>query len=105
MVFRIELTRTFYKNLEEVMEFAANTLDNPGFAYKLWQKAHEKVKAIHGSPFLYPFYYRNEIIAAKGYRCAVVGDYLLFYEVNEITETITIHSFISAKRDLNKLFT
>jgi len=86
------------------MDYAIDVLDNPDFAYRLWNMAHKKVESIHENPFLYPIYYQSDTIAGGGFRRAFVGNYLLFYDVDENTKVITIDSFIYSKRDLTQLF-
>jgi hypothetical protein len=56
---------------------------------------------IKENPHIFPLYH-NEAIAGKGYRYTVIGNYLLFYRINEEKKTTTIESFIYGKVDISE---
>jgi len=105
MGFKLRFSADFYSDLDDAMDYAVDILDSPGYAYDLWQNVYQKVDVIEGQPFLYPLYYHNETIAAKGFRYAVVGDYLLFYRVIENDKIVRVESLIHGKRNLSQVFT
>jgi hypothetical protein len=103
MDYKLRFSSEFYNNLDDAMDYAINTLDNPKFAYNLWNMAHEKANLIEKQPFMFPLHH-NESIAAKGFRYTIVFDYLLFYHVNEKDGIITIESLVYGRRNLTEIF-
>ncbi|MCM1060837.1 MAG: type II toxin-antitoxin system RelE/ParE family toxin [Eubacterium sp.] len=62
-------------------------LDNPPAAQRLLNNVADKILLIEENPLLYPLYH-DEYLAARGYRFAVIANYLLFYKVDEADKTI-----------------
>ena len=104
MDFRLTFSVEFYNDLDCALDYITNTLDNPKYAYKLWEDVQEKAELINKSPYLFPIYHQIEAAAKMGFRKAIVNDYLLFFHINEELGIITIDSFIHSKRDFNEIF-
>jgi plasmid stabilization system protein ParE len=85
--------------LDAVLDYITNTLYSPQAALRMLQKANDKIGLIKENPHLFPLYH-NKVIAEKGYRFTIVGNYLLFYRVNEEAKIITIESFIYGRQNI-----
>ncbi|MBO6229903.1 MAG: hypothetical protein IJ784_13790 [Ruminiclostridium sp.] len=48
---------------------------------------------------MYPLYH-DEDIAARGYRYAVVGNFLIFYKVNEAEKSVLIARFLYGEQNI-----
>jgi plasmid stabilization system protein ParE len=101
--YTLEFSTEYYLDLDSAMEYALS-VDNPKYAYKLWDETNDKTDSIHENPFKYPLYHQVEAIAAMGFRRAVVCNHLLFYHIDEDKKVITIDSLIHERRDITVAF-
>jgi plasmid stabilization system protein ParE len=100
----------FYVNFSEkaefdilnIVEYIAEEKLNPQAAKRFHENINEKADLISRNPFIYPLS-RNEKFREKGYRNAFIGNYLMFYRVDENDKIITITGVIYARRDLTEI--
>jgi len=64
-------------------------------------KIHELIK---DNPFMFPLHHR-ELLASKGFRFAVVGNYLILYRIIEEEKVITIDGFVHGSQNIEKMYT
>lgn len=99
MKYKLFLSQNFEDDLEETLFYISNSLNNPAAASRLLNKTETIISNIAANPFLYPVYHDKKL-AAKGYRYAVIANYLLFYFIDEADETIFVARFIYGSRNL-----
>jgi plasmid stabilization system protein ParE len=99
MAFKTIISNRYTEDLESVLDYITNTLYNHNAADRIYQKSSEIIAAIKVNPHLYPLHH-SEVIAKKGYRFANVGNYLLFYRIDEVLRETTIVSLIHGSRNL-----
>ncbi|MCH5193877.1 MAG: type II toxin-antitoxin system RelE/ParE family toxin [Oscillospiraceae bacterium] len=89
MEYKLIIAQNFKDDLDSILEYISQQLFNPSAADRLLKKTEKKVRNIKENPFLYPTYH-DEILAGKGYRYAVVSNYILFYTIDEEHKTVSV---------------
>ncbi len=103
MAYKVVITESFENDLDLVTAYLSQTLQNPAAAGKLLKKAEETVRLIAEHPFMFSLF-SDEELEQKRYRNAPVGNYQLFYRVDESAKTVYILRFLYAGRDIASLF-
>lgn len=102
MAYDLVISQSFENDLDETFNYISNKLYSPLSAQNLLNKTEKIISNINDNPFLYPKC-RNESLAQKGYHCAIVNNYLLFYSVDENTEQINILRFLYGRRSIDEI--
>lgn len=102
MAYKICIADSFEHDLDLVTAYISQVLQNPAAADNLLAKAEEIIDKIADFPFMFSFCPDKEL-AQKGYRNTPVGNYQLFYRVDERTETVYILRFQYAGREISSL--
>lgn len=102
MVYDVKFTSQFEDDLDDALTYISQKLCSPTAQKMLFEKVNEVISNIKKYPLIYPIYH-NETIAQKGYRYAVVNNYLIFYTVNDDSGIITIIRFIYGKQNITYL--
>lgn len=93
MEYRLTVTESFESDLDNVLEYISQKLLNPAAADRLLKRTEEKINFICEDPFMYPLYH-NDKLSEKGYRYAVVSNYILFYTIDENEKLIILSRFL-----------
>ncbi len=93
MEYNLIITAEFEDDLDSVLGYISNNLQSPVAASRLLNSTQEKISTIQENPFLYPAYH-NEKLAEKGYRYAIVSNYIVFYKVDESNSLISVMRFL-----------
>ena len=102
MGFRIKFTNQAALDLSKIVEYIRDELYSPKAAEHFYHNVDKKLKKIRENPLMYPLS-QDELLRAKGYHTVVIGNYLLFYLINEDTNIIYISRIIYSKRDLTAI--
>ena len=70
----------------------------PGTNQRFFSLLKKKIAILKTYPYSCPVYEDD-----SDYRKLVVGDYLVFYMVNEETEIVEVHRILHGSRDISKL--
>ena len=95
MSFRTTYTDTARQDMREIAEYLAQFYAST--ARKFSAKLEKKVASLEDMPYSCPAYEDDPY-----FRRMIVGDYLLFYSVDEKRQLVVIHRIIHAKRDINR---
>lgn len=101
MAYKLIVSKSFEEDVDEVLQYISYKLYSPNSANRLLDKTEETIIRIKENPFLYPKYHDPEL-AKKGYHYAIIANYLLFYSINETTETIHIARFLYGNRNIRE---
>ena len=83
------------EDAEEIRHYLSQYYENTAKRFFILLK--KRIEAIKANPFLAPLY-----IERPPYRRLVVGDYLVFYIVNEDNGLIEIHRVLHGSRDIGR---
>lgn len=102
MGYRLRTSDRFEDDFDKALDYIKNTLCNPAAALRMSQRTRKIINLIKDNPYVCPLYH-DDIIASKGYRYTVIGNYLLFYRINEVAKITTVDSFIHGSQNLTKI--
>ena len=84
------------RNLLEIDEYLSQFY--PSTPAKFFSELDKKIQLLKDQPYMCPKYMHNE-----KYRRLIVGDYLLFYVVNDEDKEIVVHRILHGSQDITKL--
>lgn len=93
MTYRLDISQNFEEDLDATLDYISHKLHSPVAAKNLLHSTEEKLKLILENPQLYPLYH-DEYLAKKGYRYAIVSNYLVFYVIDDEKQIIHIVRFL-----------
>ena len=101
MKWKINYSEKSLADLDQIYEYICNELLMPETAVKQAEKIMEKIDSLETMPERYKIY-EEEPWKLKKLRYFSVGNYLIFYLVNERENIINIVRIIYGKRDIEK---
>ncbi len=100
-MYKAVISAAFEADLDSALAYIETELANAAAAANLLDRAEKAVSRIAENPLMYPLYHDDEI-AARGYRCAVVGNFLIFFKINEAEKSVFIARFLYGRRNINE---
>lgn len=97
-MYKLEYLPVARQDLVEIVSYISHQLCNPTAAASLAAQFMQAGERIAQAPYSYPAY-RPLRALQKEYRKCLVGNYLMFYWVDEATQTVTMARVIYARRD------
>ena len=95
-VFSIKYSHDYLDDLKSAVKYIKTNLQNPIAAQNLKSDVIEKINGIIDNPLAYPAV-SDEYLALKGYRFALVKNYMIFFTV--IEKQIEIIRFLYGPMD------
>ncbi|MCL2186951.1 MAG: type II toxin-antitoxin system RelE/ParE family toxin [Treponema sp.] len=95
-MYKLTYAQSYHEDVKSVVNYIKNSLQNPIAAQKLKDDLKTKNKKIKENPFMYPAV-PDEFLASKGYRFAMVNNFMIFYKVKE--KQIEVIRFLYGYRD------
>lgn len=103
-MYKLEYLPSAQEDMVEIVRYISKELGNLDAALRLADQFVEAAESTCSMPYLYPVYFPVRPLKRE-YRKILVGNYLMFYWVEEATKTVTIARVIYAKRDLKQALT
>ena len=101
-MYKIEYLPAAMNDLVEIAEYIGMELDNPGAADRLADNIADSVSQLAEQPYMYPVYIPIKSLKYE-YRKIVVGNYDIFYWVDEPCKTVTVARIIYAGREIDSV--
>lgn len=101
-MYKIIYTSSAKKDLEEIINYISNKLNNKNAANELIKKIKKEEKSI----LIFPHANARYISKSKlefDYRRAIVGNYSMFYTIDKSNKKIYVARIIYNKRELEKV--
>lgn len=99
MDFDLQLSPHFSNDLDRILFYYLNTLYAEAAAKNLINQVDKTINIIRNDPFLFPRYHAKQI-ADRGYRYAVIGNYLLFYLIREKENRVIIARMLYGRSNI-----
>ena len=94
--FSIKYSKDYRDDLKSAVKYIRTNLQNPIAAKNLKNDVIEKINGIIDNPFAYPVI-SDEYLVLKGYRFALVKNYMMFFKI--IEKQIEIIRFLYGPMD------
>lgn len=101
MSMRIVYTDQARQDLKRIYEYIAYSLQSPQVARKMYQRLTRSARSLEYMPERNPLY-REQPWREQGVRFLPVQNYLLFYTVNQETNTVTITRILYGGMDISR---
>ena len=98
---KVVYTFTARQDLHDIYEYIAFTLSAPDAARNTSERIVEAVSSLESMPKRNPLY-KDEPWHSKGVRFVPVRNYLVFYTVDEETDTVSISRIMYGGRDISR---
>jgi plasmid stabilization system protein ParE len=97
-MFGLVFSRKANGDILSALRYMRDTLKAPHAAKSHASELERCFAALRENPYSAPLV-RNEQLATKGIRFALVKNYLLFYSINEQDKTVLLYRFLYGRRD------
>ena len=102
-MYRLEYLQSALNDITEIIGYIVSELKNPIAARNLSEQFLKAAENLTEFPYFNPLY--NTVKPLKyEYRKIVIGNYIMFYWIDEINKTVVISRVIYAKRDYGRYF-
>ena len=103
MTYSVEFSEQGNHDLDEILRYISEVLLSPQAAQKFFSAVNEKLVMLQNSPYLYPLYHDDKL-ANEGFHFVTIGNYLMFYLVDDDTTTVSITRILYGRRDIPTVF-
>jgi plasmid stabilization system protein ParE len=103
MGYSFNITDSFCEDFDNVIEYISNELYSPAAANRMAVKVDNLLGLIEENPFMFPLHHR-ELLASKGFRFVVVGNYLILYRIIAEEKAIMIDGFVHGSQDIETMY-
>ena len=103
MAFHVSFSEQAAHDLSEIIEYINDKLYNPLAAERFYNEIGEKLGLLSQYPYMYLLCH-DEKLNEEGYRFAVIGNFIMFYLVDDDKSVVNISRILYGKRDIQSLF-
>jgi addiction module RelE/StbE family toxin len=89
-------------DLECIIHYITDELRSPQAAGRFFTTVSRKLELIRDNPYIYPLHHLKQL-QLNGYRFAVIGNYLMFYTIEEDQSRAYIIRIVYGKRNLSDI--
>ena len=100
--YHFQFTETAVADLDEILSYIANELNNPQAAAVFFSNLEDKIKETCHYPYSGPEL-RNDFIVTETVRMKVVDSYLFYYVIRECLETVIILRIVYGPRNQKEI--
>jgi addiction module RelE/StbE family toxin len=100
--YRIKFTPIASEDLEEIYRYISKELHAEGAAVNLLEKIEQSVMRLKDYPFSCN-YVEDEFLKQKGYRKLIIGNYIVFYLIDEEKEQVNIMRILYGRQKYQSL--
>lgn len=98
MGYRLEISESANRDLDEILTYIAEKLANPKAAADFADELERRYDALEANPFMFEVS-RNKRLCEKGYRRFHAGNYVVFYTVDEEYKRVNISRIFYGRRN------
>ena len=99
MAFTVKYSEQAADDLDEIIRYINDVLFSPQSARNFYNAVNGKLGLLREYPYLFP-QYNDDKLRSEGYRFIVIGNYLMFYIVDDDGATVNIARILYGKRDI-----
>lgn len=102
MGYKLLITASALNELNEIVDYISNNLDNPFAAAGFLDKVEECYDRLKDNPKIYQCC-DHQNFKEKGYRKVIIKNYILIYRIDEKNNTVYILHFVYGRQDYNSI--
>ena len=96
-MYNVITSASFEKDLDNIIKYFINSLNSKNAAVHLLDRTEEITSHISENPYMYPVYHDKKI-TEREYHYSVIGNFILFYTINEINKTVVLSRLLYGRR-------
>ena len=97
-VYNVHQTDSSEHDLLDILKYIYNELHEPTTALRLADTFEASIESLSNMPHRCPLV-DDKRLAAMGYRALHIKNYIAFFTIDEITETVMVERILYARRD------
>ena len=102
MAFKVLIEKPAVSDLHGILKYINETLKEPEAAKRIYKTIKEQILTLKAFPFRQPLIF-GEIFASKGLRKLLVGNYNIFYTVDEENQNVHVLRILYNRREWQAL--
>jgi len=103
MAYKVDFSEQAADDLSGIIIYITEELCNPQAAVQFYTAVDEKRGLLREYPYIFPLYH-DEKLGAEGIRSVVVGNFLMFYVVDDEKSVVSIVRILYGRRDIPSVF-
>jgi len=102
MVYKVHKSASAEQDMFAILDYLTENLSSPSAARRFYYSLLACYERLRLNPFIYQLC-RDEELSARGFRCAPVMRYLVFYTTDEKRKFVKVHRIIHGTMDYSKM--
>jgi len=103
MVFKVKFSEQATDDLDGIIAYIEDELYNPQAAERFYNLVNKKRALLREHPYMFPLC-PDEKLRAEGYRSVVIGNFIMFYLVDDDKSVVNIARILYRRRDIPSAF-
>jgi toxin ParE1/3/4 len=103
MIYKVRYSERAAGDLADIISYISDELCNPQAAERFYHSVSEKLGLLREHPYMFPLRHEGKL-NAEGVRFAVIGNYLMFYLVDDDNSVVNIARILYGRRDIPSVF-
>jgi len=103
MIYSVDFSKQAADDLSEITRYISEELYNPQAARRFYNEVTNKLTLLREQPYMFPLYHDEEL-SAKGIHSIVIGNFLMFFVVDDEKKVVSIVRILYGRRDIPYLF-
>ena len=103
MAFDVKYSEQAADDLDKIIMYIRDQLSAFQAAHNFYSAVKKKNLQLRNNPFIYPLHH-DDILREKGLRFIPVGNYLMFFQINEGESVVEVVRVLYGKRDISSAF-
>ena len=99
MRYRIRLTIAATQDMDSIFAYIAEESKSVSTAYSIIEKLRQAIFNLEDFPFIFSLI-DEEPWKTRGFRKAIVDNYLIIYGVDDLSASVIIYKVVSSRRDI-----
>ena len=97
-MYSIVTTQKFDSHYQSILDYIAFELYNPRAALNITEELNDIMKRLSVLPNTYAVYKDTHLFSGIEYRYISIGNYLIFYSIDEDNERVVLEDMVYGKR-------
>ena len=103
MGFSVQYTEQAEEDLNSILQYMNDELFSSQAAERFYKAVNKRLRLLCDNPRMYPLHHDEKLHAGE-YHYAVIGNYLMFYTVDDECSIVSIIRIVYGGRDLSAVF-
>ena len=103
MAFRVKYSEVAADDLFEIISYISDKLCNPQAVERFYNTLNEKLSLLREHPYIFPLHH-DEKLNAEGVHFTAIGNYLIFYVIDNDNSIVNIVRILYGRRDIPSVF-